>query len=49
MTTYKVYHKLSGEYLGAASSLEMLGELIMDLYFDDGVYPHEVRVEEVEE
>lgn len=47
--TYKVYHISTGECLGEASSIWDLSGLIMDLFYDDGIWPHEVRVEEVED
>lgn len=46
---YKLYHKQTGECMGQASSLESLGELFLDLYHDDDIFTHELRVEEVED
>lgn len=44
--SYKLFHVKTGEPLGRASSKENLGELIMDLFYDDGIFPSLVRVEE---
>ena len=46
---FKLFHKETGEALGAASNREELGELLLDLFFDDGIYSCEVRIEEVED
>ena len=46
---YKLFHVETGEPLGQASSKENLTELMMDLYHDDNIWPHEVRVEEVKD
>jgi hypothetical protein len=46
---YKLFHKETGECMGQASSLESLGELFLDLYHDDDIFSHQLRVEEVED
>jgi hypothetical protein len=47
--SFNLFHKETGEPLGAASGREELGELLLDLFFDDGIFSCEVRIEEVEE
>ena len=46
---FKLFHNKTGEPLGSASDREALGELLLDLFFDDGIFSCEVRIEEVEE
>ena len=46
---YKLFHKDTGECMGQASSIESLGELFMDLFYDDDIFSHELRVEEIED
>jgi hypothetical protein len=45
---YRLFHKETGEALGAASDLCSLGTLVMDLFHEDGIWSHLIRIEEVE-
>lgn len=45
---YKLFHIETGEELGAASTRENLTDLMLDLFHDDNIWPHEIRVEEIE-
>lgn len=46
---YRLFHKDTGEWMGEASSLEALGDLFLDLFYDDDIFTHELRVEEVDD
>jgi hypothetical protein len=44
---YRVYHVETGEQLGGASSFDLLGDLYVALFFDNGIVPAQIRAERV--
>lgn len=48
MIIYKLFLKETNEPLGSASSKDMLTDLMLDLFFDDNIWSHQIRVEEIE-
>ncbi|MNC75903.1 hypothetical protein D3C75_1275130 [compost metagenome] len=47
MIYYKLFHRKTGAWLGSVSSKESLTEALYDLFFDDGIYSSDVRIEEI--